>query len=201
MDLTAVVQTVLVTFLASGASVTVVAFLGKSLVTHWLDKDLDRFRIELTAKLERVAMEHQVRFTRLHEKRTWVIATIYAELEALHAALRQWGTLSATGSDKAAVAAAFKGPATAARDKLAAFYYPRAIWLEREMCDRLNHIIDTLSLLLTVLDMEAKGAPITMQGGGGDSQQLTAELLQIVASARAALEARFRTILGIGNDM
>jgi hypothetical protein len=198
MDITAVVQTVLAAVVASGASVTVVAFLGRSLVTHWLDKNLEQFRIELTAKLEKAAMEHQVRFTRLHEKRTFVIATIYAELERLHAALRQWGTLTAMGTDKAAVAAAFKDPATTARDKLAEFYYPRAIWLERDMCNRINHIIDTLSLLLTILDSEAKGATVTIQGGG-DSKQLTAELLQIVAQARAELEASFRTILAVAN--
>jgi hypothetical protein len=106
----------------------------------------------------------------------------------------------ALGSDKATVAATFKAPATTARDKLADFYYPRAIWLERDMCDQLNHIIDSLNLLLTVLDAEAKGAPITFQGGGaGDSKKLTAELLQIVATARTALEARFRAILSAAN--
>lgn len=135
---------------------------------------------QLRAQLQRVAMEHEVRFNRLHAKRSWVIATIFAELEVLHAALRRWGAVHAMGGDKAAAAATSRDQATKARDKLEEFYYPRAIWLERDLCDRLNHLISSLSLLLTVLDAEAKGIPVKIQGGG-DSQQLTAELLQIVA--------------------
>lgn len=195
-ELTAVVQTVLAAVLASTAAVAVVAFLGRSLVRHWLDKDIDKFRIELTANLKRAATEHQVSFTRLHEKRTYVIATIYAELERLHASLREWGTIGSILPDKAAAALTFRAPVTAARDKLVAFYYPRAIWLERDMCDRLNQIIDTLNTLVGILDLEAKGIPITFQGEGS-VEQLKAELLQHVGDARAELEIIFRRTLGM----
>jgi hypothetical protein len=85
------VETILTTFLASSASATVVVFLSKSLLKLWLDKDLEAYRAQLgresareveqlRAQLQRVAVEHEVRFSRLHAKRTSVIATIFSSL-------------------------------------------------------------------------------------------------------------------------
>src|SRR5206468_522580 len=83
------------------ASASVVVFLSKSVLKLWLDKDLETHRSDLArqsaeeveklrAQLAQVAVEHEVRFKRMHEKRTWVIAGIFARLETLHAAVRSW---------------------------------------------------------------------------------------------------------------
>ena len=73
MDLEAILTTVL----APSASASVVVFLSKSLLRLWLDKDLETHRANLARQsaeeveklrpqLGQVAMEHEVRFTRLH---------------------------------------------------------------------------------------------------------------------------------------
>ncbi len=69
----------------------VVAFLGRKLITHWLNKDFERFKqkIESSAaiELERVkggltviAAEHSILLSRLQDRRAEVIGTLYAKI-------------------------------------------------------------------------------------------------------------------------
>lgn len=66
----------------SGSAVLMgaVAWLIRSLVVHVLSEDLESFK----TKLQSAALEHQVRFTRLHENRASIIAELYSKLVALH---------------------------------------------------------------------------------------------------------------------
>ncbi len=201
------VETILQTVLASAASAGIVAYLAQRLLKQWLDKDLEAFRAKLAAdsareleqlrgQLSRLAIEHQIRFNRLHSQRAHVIANIFQRLEELHAALRWLDTVHATMGT--AGVGDFEARARRAIDELEKFYYPRAIWLERGLCDLLNNLISAAGLLLVVLDAEQKGVPIQIQGGPPDSSRdLARKLSQNIVDARTALEARFRQILGI----
>lgn len=202
------VEAVLETVLASSVSAGIVAYLSKSLLTLWLNKDFEAYRTKLATasaseieqlrgQLERVTIEHEVRFKRMHEKRTEVIATIFAHLEELHASLRQWGHLHSILSDKTAVAADFKQRATTASNKLAAYFYPRAIWLERDLCDSLNDLLNLLGTVLVVLEADAKGTPLEIEGAGRTPQEMINNLLRTIGETRAVLEERFRKILGL----
>ena len=219
------VETVLTTVLASSASASVVVFLSKSVLKLWLDKDLETHRANLArqsaeeverlrAQLAHVAVEHEVRFKRMHEKRTWVIAGIFARLETLHATVRSWfyshevvddleaeleGKLEGPLPDlKALRRPEFEQRAREASEQLQAFYFPRAIWLERDLCNVLNDLVQTLDMLLHVLDTEAR---VSRFEGGSDAKtrELATDLLRSVVEARTALESRFRGILGISN--
>lgn len=221
MDVEAILQTVL----ASTASATVVAFLAKGIIGLWLSKDLETHRAKLASEsaiqveqlrgqLERVATEHQVRFSRAHEKRTFLIATIYSHIERIHAPLRQWHLFQQVMKDikdvegeqaplseqdkasrqrRAAELAAKARPAVA---ELEAFYRPRAIWLGRDLCAHIDALIDSLNILLLMLDAEARGAPMTEQGKD-NSYELATNFSNVAAATRAALEDRFRAVLGI----
>jgi hypothetical protein len=59
------------------------AFLTRSIVVHFLDKDVENFKSALQLK----AVEHQVRFNSLHAKRAEVIAEFYQKLLAADATL------------------------------------------------------------------------------------------------------------------
>lgn len=81
------------------------SFLIKSLVTNSLNKDLEAYKSKLNTDLEAhkssltkdieafksvlqvSAVEHQVRFTKLHDKRAEVIQTLYSKLVALDLAI------------------------------------------------------------------------------------------------------------------
>ena len=75
----------------SAGILVVLGFLARSVIRAWLAKDLEKFKVELKstsdtaierlkADLQRAAFEHQVRFSKLHEKRAEVIAQLYKYL-------------------------------------------------------------------------------------------------------------------------
>ena len=93
----------------------------------------------------------------------------------------------------------FEKRAREASEQLQAFYFPRAIWLERDLCNLLNELVQALDILLHVLDTEARG--VTVEGeGDAKTRELATDLLRRVVEARTALESKFRGILGISNE-
>ena len=83
-------QTILIALGGNAAMLAVLAYLAKLFIGHRLSRDISSFQSELKATsdaaIERLksdlqlhAIEHQVRFSRLHEKR----ATVIAELNSL----------------------------------------------------------------------------------------------------------------------
>lgn len=84
-------QTILVAFGGNAALLAVIGLLGKSLLDKLIARDTKQFETDLKAKsdtaIERLrsdlqlrSIEHQVRFSRLHEKRASVIADLYGHL-------------------------------------------------------------------------------------------------------------------------
>jgi len=84
-------QTLLLAFGGNALLLSVLGFLGKSLLDKLIVRDTKRFETDLKAKsdaaiehlkneLQLNAIEHQVRFSRLHEKRANVIAELYSYL-------------------------------------------------------------------------------------------------------------------------
>jgi hypothetical protein len=66
-------QALLVAFGGNATLLLVLGFLGRSVVKSVLAKDLEEFK----AKLALTTVEHQVRFSTLHEKRAEVLAELY----------------------------------------------------------------------------------------------------------------------------
>jgi len=84
-------QAFLIAFGGNAALLLVLGFLGRSLIQQFLAKDIEGFRSrlqadsniaieKLRADLRQAAVEHEVRFSRLHEKRAEVLATLYGLL-------------------------------------------------------------------------------------------------------------------------
>jgi len=67
---------VLSSLFASSALFAALAWLARALVTHFLSKDVERFK----SQLQLATLEHQIRFSRLHEKQAAVVAEIYEKL-------------------------------------------------------------------------------------------------------------------------
>lgn len=88
MDL---MNSVLVALGGTGVFLAVVAFLGRSLIKHWLDKDLGKFKIDLQhtaaqeletlkSHLHMAANEHSILLTKLQERRAEVIGELYGQI-------------------------------------------------------------------------------------------------------------------------
>lgn len=84
-------QTVLLAFGGNAALLAVLGVVGKSLLEKMIARDTMRFETDLRSKadsaieqlrgdLQLRSIEHQVRFSRLHEKRATVIADVYGHL-------------------------------------------------------------------------------------------------------------------------
>ena len=56
------------------------SFLARSIVLQYFSKDLEKFK----STLAMAAYEHQIRFSRLHEKRAEIIGQTYADIVDLH---------------------------------------------------------------------------------------------------------------------
>src|SRR5712692_5646461 len=84
-------QTILLAFGGNAALLAVLGILGKSFLDKLIVRDTKQFESDLKAKsdaaiehlkneLQLRTIEHQVRFSRLHEKRAVVIAELYGHL-------------------------------------------------------------------------------------------------------------------------
>ena len=73
------------------------AWFTRSVINHLLSKDLEIFKlklqeesqqelIRLQSSVQLVQLEHQVRFTKLHERRAEIIAELYSKVVELHRA-------------------------------------------------------------------------------------------------------------------
>lgn len=184
-------------------SAAIIAYLAKELVKLWISKDLEAHKARLQsesareaerlrAELTRSNLEHEVRFTRLHEQRARVIAGIFGRLERLHQsfAILNW-QLEFAGPEH--IHQLGEGAITAFRD-FSEYYQPRALWLDTETSNALNSIIRHLQeaaipLLLastdirTVTQSELKNAATIL---GRD-----------IPPARKRLLDQFRDILGV----
>ena len=66
-------QALLVAFGGNAALLLVLGFLGRSLLSNVLTKDLETFK----GKLQLAAIEHEIRYSKLHEKRAETVAELY----------------------------------------------------------------------------------------------------------------------------
>lgn len=84
-------QSILLAVGGNAALLLALAWLARSFGSQLLAKDLEKFKVSLSAasseaserlkhELQMVAHEHQVRFSKLHERRAEVIANLYSLL-------------------------------------------------------------------------------------------------------------------------
>jgi hypothetical protein len=172
---------------------TVLAWLW---IRHRLTVDVEK----LKGRLGLDAIEHQVRFSRLYEKRAQLVANVYEQIERLHAALRGWSNvISAYGADEKGLeeSRAYREQAVSARDALAQVYYPHAIWFGRDLCDELNALIDKMATLHRMLSLEHHAAVAQMDLR---PEQTVDPIREAVAEMRANLETRLRRLLEVPKD-
>jgi hypothetical protein len=203
-------QTILLAFGGNAALLAVLGLLGKSLLEKVIARDTKRFESDLKAKsdaaiehlrsdLQIRSIEHQVRFSRLHEKRATVIAELYGHLvETLWEAESFLSPMQWAGEpDK-------PEKHQAAMNKLVDFfrYFDKhRIYLPEEICASLealvlkvrSHVIEfgvyvgfnDLSLNDYTRDQKQKA-----WNGGWDA------IKNQVPQARKLLEGEFRMLLG-----
>jgi hypothetical protein len=199
-------QVIVVAILGNSTVVAVLALIGKKVTEQVLSRDIERFKRDphskaaseverFRAALQLSTIEHQVRFSTLHEKRATVIAELSGQLaEAMWAAESFLNPLHFAGEPTKAEKHA------KARAKVAEFfrYFDKhRIYLPQELCEQLEEFIRQVRRL--VIDFGVYGTH-------GDPPHPDPEQLEVwvrnweaikteVPKARQALENEFRLLL------
>lgn len=193
----------------SAAIAAAVAWAFKTAITAWVAKDTEAFKARLKAdadfeveklksSLQRTATEHQVMFSRLHEKRAEVIEIVYARLTDLYFSAEQFIT-TRENNPSPHMTEEF----TTLRKtfwEVFTFIEQRRIFLPQSVCELVDRHLGTMRR--TVIKAGVYGGieyPTTrtaeqIQRAFTEAYQ---ELETEIPAARRALEAEFRRMLGV----
>jgi len=186
-------QSLLVAFGGNAALLVVLGFLGRSLLSSVLAKDVEKFK----AALQVAAVEHQARFTTLHNKRAEVLAELYKLLVAANWAATSFAhPFQFVGDpDKQTLyGAAIDAIATYYR-----FFDQHRIWLPSHLCEPLEAFAVNLR---TPTIRAGVYVPIEYPTPETRKESLEAfgkawEAVQTdIPKLRASIEAEFRALLG-----
>lgn len=144
---------ILKVFGGAAALLGLLAWLSKFLVSHWLTKDIERFKSELQiaattgveeikAHLAQLSTEHQVRFSILHNKRAEIISEIYEKIvDAYSHTLVLTLGAEETGLElhRKRAEAAWESFGTASR-----LLYTRKIWLSEPLAQKVDKLLSEL---------------------------------------------------------
>jgi hypothetical protein len=200
-------QSVLLAMTGNTLMLAVLGFLGKSFVNNLLTKDIKKFEIELKGKsdtaiarlkneLEMAKLEHQVIFSKLHEKRAEVIAEVYKRLAEAHGevasflAIFQW---AGEPSHKEKYVTAYNRTVEFYR-----FFDQHRIYLPEELCKSLDSFTKALRSptikLGTYIKIEDP-IPNTLEELHNAWVEGWKSMEEDIPRARQALEEEFRKIL------
>jgi hypothetical protein len=202
-------QALLVAFGGNAALLLVLGFLGRSLVSSILAKDIERFKATLSntltrdiesfkAHLQAVAVEHEVRFSKLHEKRAEVLAELYKLLVTAFWQVSEFASPMQWAGDPEkkdqyppainAIAAYFR------------FFDQHRIWLPGRLCGPLETFARELRgpaiRLGTYLRIDDP-TPKTRQELSDVWDKAWRSVQDDIPKLRTEIEAEFRTLLGV----
>lgn len=135
--------TIIVSIGGSAALFGALAWLTRSIIVHFLDKDVERFKNALQLK----AIEHQVRFNSLHIKRAEIIAELYQRLEVANTAIN--GIKSSEDKNFSEKDKAMSDTAVLSCIEAIRFFRQNELYFDEELCAKVRE------LNLTVLKVAA----------------------------------------------
>lgn len=207
-------QTILLALGGNAALLAVLGLLGKSLLEKLIARDTKRFETDLKAKsdaaiehlrsdLQIRSIEHQVRFSRLHEKRAAVIAELYEHLvETL------WEAESFLSPAEWAGEPNKKEKHRIAMTKLVEFYRyfdKHRIYLPEEICSSLEALLLKVRFHVIGFGVYVPYVDESLNDHTREEKEKAWNegwdaIKNQVPQARKVLEAEFRTLLGATTD-
>jgi hypothetical protein len=188
-----------VTFVSGFAIVVAgLAWLAKKLFTHFLDRDIGKFKARLEAEasaeiehlksqLQRTAYEHQVTFSKLHEKRAETVETLFSMLLDFTAAAQQFLSPINSIPDQAK-----KDKAHRKLSELSLFFAQHRIYLSKAVCASIAKFIDAVATAAITFRIPTKGEPDNLEAW----LNAWTKIQEAVPLLTTELEDEFRQILG-----
>ena len=201
---------ILIALGSNAALLVVLGFLARSLLNTWLTKDIKRFETGLKARadasieqlkshLQLAATEHQVRFSKLHEKRAEAIAKLYALLVELQYAGQRYVFVGAYGPKRDDEFSKTDAKVL----EVFLFIEEHKIYLPDPICTWLDEFVEAVSKSVACVHAYEQ-----YTGGSPNFREEKTQALIRAAEAfktripavRKALKDEFRTILGVENS-
>lgn len=177
----------------SAAMLTAVGFLVKSLVTQLLTKDISLFK----SNLEKVAYEHQVRFSQLHERRAEITAKLFASIVELEHRAKSFVSYAVSVDEK--TNQEHLKQLWKAADEFKETFQKNRIYYSVEICDKLDELNNSLSAPISELVMYVEFNQNASDCKGlSDSWKKAKEQLDNKTPAiKREIELEFRKLLGV----
>lgn len=170
-------------------------FLGRSFLSNALDKDLEKFK----GQLQLAATEHEIRFSKLHEKRAEVIAELYKLLVKAN-----WEAESFTSPMEWVGEPDKKQKYISAMNAIAEyfrFFDQHRIYISPDLCAQLEDFAKNLRTPVIKFGVWVRHEHLSDSSAEKkDTAWDTAwdSVKNDVPQLRAAIEVEFRTLLGSG---
>lgn len=195
-------------FLSNTALLFFVGWLIKTLTKHLLSKDVENYKKKLEieskkeietliASLQRTALEHKVRFSRLDEQRAEIIGTIYSKMgEAMYATK----LFLLPSRNESMSLKKKKGELARKKIRLLADYFNRRrIFLSEELCNAILEFTNLLEEKRLNRDLYTK--KVQKEKSKEERQKIWNQISQRESDMRKTLEREFRSILGVYDAM
>lgn len=179
-----------------------IAWLIKTIITHYLSKDVEAYKATLKAESEIALLEHDTIFRRLHSRRAEILAELYSKLaEAVSATSSFLSLVEWAGEpDK-------KEKYKIAMEQIVDFFKyfdRRRIFLSEELCKQIDDFVDKIRNPAIDFSMyldEPQYDPTTAR----EKRKVWISAWKSVSktdvpNARKSLEREFRKLLGVTLD-
>ncbi|MBI2415639.1 MAG: hypothetical protein HYV33_03195 [Candidatus Kerfeldbacteria bacterium] len=184
-----VIKNILYFFIGSG----ILAFLIRSIIKHWLNKDFEKYKLEVL----KLAEEHKIKFDRLHSERAEVIKNLYGKLSKSITSMQS--LISPVQFDGQKIEDKMNKAVEEANDFIE-YYDQNKIFFQKELCVLLDTI--TLSLKESFKLFKRKDhEPDKSSNEVLDFwDQAWNKISSDVPKAKEKLENEFRKLLGVESD-
>jgi hypothetical protein len=199
-----------------------VAWLLKQVISTQLKSNADAISIQLTAnanvelerlkssfqlELERVrnslqliAIEHQVRYSRLHERRAELVAELYELLQETYWIAQEFTLFHFNDSERGSGAHAKVIQLYRFIELHKLYFSPRVCRLLLEIDGKIRHSIVQAEVFLRSDDLPTSHSPELLKQRLDATKQVYEEIQTDIPAAMSALAQEFRAILGVEGE-
>ena len=185
------------------------AWLTRSVIIHFLSRDLEKFKlklqeesqlelIRLQSSLQLVEFEHQIRFSKLHERRAEIIADLYSKAVELHRRASTFVRLYQSldeDKNKENTKDLWK-----AADEFRNYFDKHRIYFNKDTCTTIDSFNEALSQASSNLIFFIQNAPplnLTTDQIWDEWNKSMTLIEDNVPKMKESLEKSFREILGV----
>jgi hypothetical protein len=189
----------------TAGALTALGFVARSIIQRWIDKDLASHKAKLQAandkeleklrtELRLAAFRHELRFTKLHEKRLEVVAGLYEKLVDLD---RAYWPETQFNLEKPSLKETVNAINEAGWE-FWEYFDKHRIYFSSSLCGKL----EDLRQKYVVVWRELKKSEVLPELGEKQQHWLNAkELIEQTIQLKTDIETEFRLLLGVTNDI